>query len=294
MLRTHVLRILRSNNRLCRPISTTSIASSNNLNKTRQNIDELFGKDRHAIESLIEDPIIVKKFFVSEFDSEQMLYPEVLSKDELDRAIKINDDVSQFIDTCIQFDDKGISQSTNDIFKASGLYGYNIPKEFGGYEHTYTETMLVSEAEARNINVAMVLNAHRLVCDAINEYGTDKQRNQYLPLLGRGDLIGTTAFQESHRDDIAANQTTAIYDGDKRQWQLNGTKSFVVNAAKSNIFLVTAFVPQSSKSNTLSVFIVDGNLAGVEVHKKDNTIGHTDLYQASVSFKNVTLLEGLH
>lgn len=295
MLRTQlVLRFIRSNVRLLRPISTTTIdVSAQNVNKSRQNVDEIFSRDRRAIEPLIEDPIVVKKFFISEIDPDQMLYPEVISKNELDRVFQINDDVAKLIDTNVQFDNKGLSQSTDEALKQKGMYGYNVPKEFGGYGHTYTETILASEAESRNISVAMVLNAHRLVCEAINEYGTAEQRAKYLTSLAKGEFIATTAFQEWNRDDIAANQSTAIYDGDKRQWCLNGTKSFVVNAAKSNLLLVTALVPQSSNSDSLSVFIVDGNLPGVEVHKKDDTVGFRDVYQASVSFKDVCLSEGI-
>lgn len=293
MLRIPVLRLLRSNIHLNRPISTTLwYNSAENVKKPEFSVDELFEKDRQPIERLIEDPIIVKKFFVSEVDDEQMLYPEVISKNELDKIKELNKNVSEYINGDVQFDGKGISQPINDTFKEMGLYGYNVPKEFGGSGHTYTETILASEAEAQNINVAMALNAHRLVCGAINEYGTGKQRSEYLPKLAKGDLVATTAFQEWSRDDIAANRSTAEYDADKKKWRLNGTKSFVLNAAKANLFLVTALVPQSSKMDSRTVFLVDGSLDGVTVHKKDITLGHTELYQADVSFKDVFLSEG--
>lgn len=293
MLRTHALRLLRSNICTYRPISTTSWrVSAQDVNKTRPNVDELFVRNRQPIEQLIEDPIIVKKFFVSEVDNEQMLYPEVISKDELDKIKELNKYVSEYISQNVQFDGKGISQPINDTFKQMGLYGYNIPTEFGGSGHTYTETILASEAEAQNINTAMTLNAHRLVCEAINEYGTDEQRSKYLPQLAKGESIGTTAFQEWSREDIGASRSTAEYDSDKKKWRLNGTKSFVVNAAKSNLLMVSANVPQSKQTDTMSIFLVDANLPGVSVHKKDNTIGHTDLYQADVSFKDVYLTPG--
>lgn len=153
--------------------------------------------------------------------------------------------------------------------------------------------MLASEAEGQNVSVAMALNAHRLVCEAINEYGTKEQSTKYLRKLANGDIIATTAFQEWTRDEIAANQSIAEYDGEKQQWRLNGTKSFVINAAKANLFMVTAFVPQSKKDDTLTIFLVDANLAGVSIHKKDNTIGHEHLYQSDVSFKDVYLEPGL-
>lgn len=268
--------------------------SAENVQKTIPNIDELFAKNRRPIEPLIEEPIIVKKFFVSEVDSEQMLYPEVISKDELDSIIKINQDVSEFFATQIDFDDKGVSASIHETFVQSGLYGYNIPKEFGGRQFTYTELTLASEAESEQISAAMALNAHRLVCEAINQFGTDDQRKYYLPKLAKGELVATTAFQEWHRDDIATQRTTAEYDVDKKQWRLNGTKSFVVNAAKANLFMVSAHLPQSSKTDSLTIFLVDANAPGVTVRKKDQTIGHRNLYQADVTFEDVYLSTGLY
>lgn len=294
MLRTGVLRLSRTVNfRTCRTISTSLwLANSNVEQKSMANVDDLFGKIRRPIEPLVEDPIIAKKFFVSEVDSQQMLYPEVLSKDEMDAILKSKRDITAYIESSIDYDEKGISKTVHDSFKQMGLFGYNVPKEFGGKGFIYTELILSSEAESKNINIAIMLNAHRLVCEAINEYGTNEQRSKYLPKLANGELVATPALQEWTRNEIAANATTAEYDADKKQWRLNGTKSFVVNAGKSNLFMVTAQVPQSKKTDSLSVFLVDASLPGVSVHKKDNTIGHRNLYQADVSFKDVYLESG--
>lgn len=294
MLRTGVLRLIRTANiRSYRSISTTLWrTNSENVRTPLPNVDDLFGKDRRPIEPLTEEPIIVKKFFVSEVDSEQMLYPEVISKDELDALIKQNQVVSEFFETNIQFDGKGYNNSVHESFKQMRLYGYNVPREFGGHGYIYTQTMMAGEAEGQNVNVAIALNAHRLVCEAINEFGTEDQKRKYLPNLAKGNLIATPAFQEWTREDIVASQTKVEYDINKKQWCLNGTKSFVVNAAKANLFMVSANVPQSKQTDSLSIFLVDANLPGISVHKKDNTIGHTDLYQADVSFKDVYLTPG--
>lgn len=294
MLRTGVLRLIRTANiRSCRPISTSLWrTNSNNQQKPLPNVDDLFAKNRRLIEPLVEDPIIVKKFFVSEVDSEQMLYPEVISRDELDELLKHNQEVLDYIEKNIEFDGKGISNSVHEAFKRMGLYGYNVPKEFGGKGYIHTQTIMASEPEGQNVNVAMTLNAHRLVCEAIRKFGTAEQQAKYLPKLANGDLVATPAFQEWTKEDIVVNTTTAEYDADKQQWRLNGTKSFVINPVKANLFLVTANVPQSTKSDNKSVFLVDATLPGVSVHKKDSTIGHTDLYQADISFKDVYLTPG--
>lgn len=278
-----------------RPITTTSrhwCASVGDERKKVQNIDDLFKNKRYAVQPLVENPIIVKKFFVSEISGEQMLYPEILSKHEFDKVRDANEHVATYVDTEIQFDDRGIGRNNHNKFQELGLYGYNVPKEFGGAGYTYTETILATEPETQNIGVAMIMNAHRLACHAISAYGVAEQKSKYLPKLASGELVATTAFQEWNKNDMVMNKTTATYDANQKTWCLNGKKSFVVNAAKSNLFLVSAKVPQSSKDDAMSIFLVDGNMAGVSVHKKDLTLGHTNVYQSDVSFSDVILPEG--
>ena len=294
MYRIKFLQLFNSNIRIYRPISTTIWrGNTGNKSKTLENIDDLFKKKRYPVQPLVDDPIIAKKFFVSEVSAEQMFYPEVLSKHEFDKLNGINKSVSEYVDSEIQFDGNGISEMNHEKFKQMGLYGYNIPKEFGGSGYKYTETILASEPEALNIAVSMIMNAHRLVCYAINKYGVPEQQSKYLPKLASGEMVATTAFQEWNKDDIVINKTVAQYDTNLKKWRLNGKKSFVVNAAKSNLFIVSAMVPQSGNEDSLSIFLVDGNMPGVSIHKKDITLGHTDVYQSDVSFTDVDLPEGM-
>lgn len=71
-----------------------------------------------------------------------------------------------------------------------------------------------------------------------------------------------------------------------------------MNAADSNLFLVIAQTEtndrQSEKKDSLTMFIVDGAAAGVKVHKKDKTIGVSNLFQAKVTFDDVILKNGKH
>lgn len=75
-----------------------------------------------------------------------------------------------------------------------------------------------------------------------------------------------------------------------------GTKSFVVNAANANLFLVTAQTEVSDrkgdKKNAFSIFLVDSNLPGIRRHGKIRTIGRTNLYQASIRLEDVILSKG--
>lgn len=75
-----------------------------------------------------------------------------------------------------------------------------------------------------------------------------------------------------------------------------GTKTFVLNSAKSNLFLVLAQTRTSDRlgdlNDSMTVFLVDSSSPGVSVHRKDETIGHRTVYQSTVSFDDVRLTEG--
>lgn len=77
---------------------------------------------------------------------------------------------------------------------------------------------------------------------------------------------------------------------------LAGTKSFVVNAADSNLFLVAAQTEtndrKGDKKNALSIFLVNSTLPGVKIQRKNKTIGRTNLCQATIKFDDVTLSKG--
>lgn len=75
-----------------------------------------------------------------------------------------------------------------------------------------------------------------------------------------------------------------------------GTKSFVINAAQANFYIVFAQTRTvdllGDTNDSLTAFLVDGSLPGVSIAEKDETIGCKDVYQSSVNFKNVQLSPG--
>lgn len=186
-------------------------------------IDELLTRQgRRPFEPLVDDPIIVKKFFVSKVEKEQMLYPEAVSKSKLDEINVIRQKVDEYFDDDISFDGNGISDSVHEEFKNLNLYGYNLPTKYGGSGYTQSELLVVAEPEGRNANVALALCAHRLACKNILDFGTIEQHAKYLPGLAKGDLVATVAYDEWNKDDLVNIKTNAEYDDDDDQWTLNG------------------------------------------------------------------------
>lgn len=186
-------------------------------------IDELLSKEgRRPFEATVEEPIIVKKFFVSEVDNQQMMYPELIPRMKLEDLNAQAEKVFEYLINNASFDDKGFSDSMHEEFKKMNLYGYNVPTKFGGCEYNETELLFVSEPEGKYAEIALPLIAHRIACKNINEYGSNAQREKYLPKLANGDLIATTAFKEWNKDDLASLKTKAEFDSDEKGWCLNG------------------------------------------------------------------------
>lgn len=317
----------------CRSITESSIQLNKDRRKnlpSRKIFDELTERGfideqltrsgRRTFEIMVEKPIVVKSFFISDVDAEDIQYPKVTSTDALEHWKKTNAQISDYFTKNIEYNDTGFSPSVYEKFKVLDLFGYSVPKSFGGQELSHTERIFASETESQDIAAAMALNSHRSVCAIITEIGSNEQCSRFLPKLAKADLIGTIAFEEWNPIDKVDLNTRAEYDDDEDQWCLNGmvfitqiskytlmdfltqnqfstgTKSFVVNAADANLFLVIAETAISDrkgdKKNAFTVFVVDGALPGVKVHSKDTTIGHRNLFQASVTFEDVILSNG--
>lgn len=188
-------------------------------------IDEKLTKmGRRPFGALVEEPIIVKKFFISKVDNEQLLYPEVISKHRINELNDYRQNIQEYFDNGILFDDNGISDSMHEQFKKLNIYGFNVPQKYGGYECSYSEMLLLTEPEGRFADVSLALNNHRMVCKNILEYGSQEQCNKYLPKLASGELIATTAFEEWNKDDLVGLTTKADFDDEENTWTLNGKK----------------------------------------------------------------------
>ena len=177
---------------------------------------------RRAFEVMVENPIVVKKFFISDVSEDDIKYPYVLSKSDFDHLKKSSAQISDNFLNRIEYKKNGFKSSAYKLFKDNKLFGYNVPIEYGGQGLKHTQCTFLSEMEAQNINAAVALNRHRLVCAAITEIGTAEQCAKYLPKLANGDIIGTTAFQEWNDVDKIGLNTQAEYDDDDEEWCLNG------------------------------------------------------------------------
>jgi len=111
-----------------------------------------------------------------------------------------------------------------------------------------------------------------LVCGPIDAYGTDAQKQAWLPGLASGQKLGCFALSEpASGSDAGALQTTARRDGDR--FILNGTKNFITNGPVADLVIVLALTEPAAGSKGISAFVVDTKTPGLAFGPVDGKLG---------------------
>jgi alkylation response protein AidB-like acyl-CoA dehydrogenase len=140
-----------------------------------------------------------------------------------------------------------------------GLFGINVPPEYGGSELAATAYAELFEELARGwMSVAGVLGTHLVICDIIRHHATAEQQARFLPRLATAELRGALALSEAHAgSDLAAIRTTATRDGS--EYVLNGSKMWITNARTAGLFVLLARTDPAAAppQQGLSAFLVE-------------------------------------
>lgn len=157
-----------------------------------------------------------------------------------------------------------------------GLFGIPFPEKYGGMGGDAFAFCLALEEIARvDTSVAVTLEASvNLGAMAIYRFGTDAQRERWLPTLCRGETLAAFALTEPDGgSDASALRTRADRDGD--EWVLNGSKSFITNSGTTitGLVLVAARTSDSGDSHGISTVLVPAGTAGFTVGKGYSKVG---------------------
>src|SRR6266540_6082593 len=125
-----------------------------------------------------------------------------------------------------------------ETMKSLGLFGLNVPEQYGGTDVDYTTFALVFEELSRGwMGLAGILGSHLVLCDVLVRYGTEDQKTRWLPRLAKGEPRGGICLSEPNAGtDLQAIATTARRHGDS--YAINGSKMWVTNGRHGSIFLV--------------------------------------------------------
>ncbi|HUQ05673.1 MAG TPA: acyl-CoA dehydrogenase [Kofleriaceae bacterium] len=155
-----------------------------------------------------------------------------------------------------------------------GFLGIAIPEQWGGSGMDHVSYVLAMEEISRacaSTGVIMSVN-NSLVCDPINRYGTDAQKQQWLVPLAAGKKLGCFALSEPEAgSDSAAQRTTAVRDGN--EWVLSGVKNWITNGPVANVAVLFAMTDRSLGNKGISCFIVPMDWKGVKCGPPDDKLG---------------------
>ena len=186
-------------------------------------------------------------------------------------------------------EDDAIPNEVIEEMKGLGLFGLSIPEEYGGLDLSMEDECLVgvelgrtSPAFRSAFGTNVGIGSQGLVM-----FGTEAQKAKYLPGIASGEIITSFALTEPEAGSDSANvQTRAIRDGDF--YVLNGTKRFITNANKADLFTVMARTdPGKPGGGGVSAFLVERNLPGLSVGKPEKKMGQQGAHICDVIFDNV-------
>ncbi len=153
-----------------------------------------------------------------------------------------------------------------------GLFGINVPREYGGTELGAVLYAEIFEELARGwMSVAGVLGTHLVICDILKHHGTPEQKQRLLPTLASAARRGALALTEPEAgSDLRAIRTTAVREGS--EYVLNGSKMWITNARHGEIFVALA----RTGPDSLSAFVVEKGeqSAGLRVTRDLDKLGY--------------------
>lgn len=155
-----------------------------------------------------------------------------------------------------------------------GMMGVPFAEEYGGAGLSYLTYIGVCEELAKHCaTTSVMVSAHSsLCCWPISEFGTEEQKQKYLPPLCSGEKLGAFGLTEPGAGTDSAMQKTVAEDkGD--HWLLNGGKIFITNAPKADTYVVFAVTTPDIGTRGISAFIVEKGFPGFKVGAHEKKMG---------------------
>ena len=155
-----------------------------------------------------------------------------------------------------------------------GMMGIPFPAEYGGAGSDHISYAIAVEELSRVCaSTGVIVSAHTsLCCWPIFNFGTEEQKQKYLPDLLSGRKLGAFGLTEPNAGtDASGQQTKAVDMGD--HWLLNGAKVFITNGGYADTFVVFAMTDKSKGNHGITAFIVEKGFKGFSIGKTEDKLG---------------------
>ena len=218
----------------------------------------------------------------SEFITHQTNHSNVFTPEDFtEEHIMMRDSVKEFNEREIipfrsRFEQKDY-KLTEDLMRKAGEMGFlsiAVPEQYGGLGMGFVSTMLVCEyISSGSGSFSTAFGAHTGIGTMpITLYGTEEQKNKYVPKLASGEWFGAYCLTEPGAgSDANSGKTTATLSDDGVSYKINGQKMWISNAGFCSLFIVFARI---ENDKNITAFIVENNLEnGITLGEEEHKLG---------------------
>jgi alkylation response protein AidB-like acyl-CoA dehydrogenase len=225
---------------------------------------------------LIQSPDPANTFTPEDFTEEQRMI-EQTCRDFLDKEV-----LPHILD--IDKQKEGLMVSLLDKSGELGLLGASFPEQYGGLGEDFVTATLINEALGGGHSFAVAMAAHTGIGSLpILYFGTEDQKQKYMPKLATGEWKGAYALTEPNSgSDALGAKTTATLTEDGKHYLLNGQKIWITNAGFADVFTVFAKID----GDKFSAFIVERNTPGLSFGEEEHKMGIKGSSTRQLFFEN--------
>ena len=182
-----------------------------------------------------------------------------------------------------------LPKATLDALAIHDFFGLLVPKASGGVGAGFINHILVIEAFSRSCPaIASILNNHALAVHAIAQWGSDAQKQHYLPSLATGRRLGALAIHE-HGPSLGIGPDALLASCRDDGFTLTGTKAFVRNAGAADLYVAFATLEPVAKNPSLTAFLIDAHTPGLTIGPRLDTMGLKGCPVAHLIFETVAV-----
>lgn len=228
------------------------------------------------------------EFLIKETVPNSVFIPEEYSEEQKMVATAATEFVEQHIHPNLERLEKHDIELSKQLLELAGEYGLlgtGIPEEYGGTGQDFITNSLLTEYLSSSFSFALTMGAHTGIGTLpILYYGTEDQRNKYLPKLATGELKAAYCLTEPDSgSDALAAKTKAILSEDGTHYVLNGQKMWITNGGLADIFVVFAKI----NGTDFTGFIVESGYEGLTRGKEETKLGIKGSSTCQIFFENV-------
>ncbi len=180
-----------------------------------------------------------------------------------------------------------------NTMKELGLFGITVPEKYGGMGLDYTTFAMIFEEISKGfMSLSGAIGTHHILTYVLTHYGTEEQKQRFLPKLASGQIRGGLALTEPEGGtDVANLKTTAHKDGE--EYVINGTKMFITNGRYGDAFCLLARTDPDAetKHKGISCFIVEKGDPGFRVGRDLDKMGYRGLDTCELFFEDFHIPE---